>query len=268
MLSRFTLALLFSCFSGPLFASLKASGQAPASRGALVEGGAQVAASIALSDAIQPRREGAFWIYTSMYFEGGRAISNGTTKEEILEVRELQGQTCYQVRLTMDWRSLWDRLFGETLYEDDYDYFWEYCDARGSFNFSGWDGDRPMAPATLEDFELTLPYPVEAGVEYEAEDSQWEVLDLARSIEVPAGRFSCVVYQSTDDWEGAEDEDKYRSRFFMAPGVGLVRFEGDYFEDGAWVLDMCDDLVKYDLNTPEVEPDAAAEAGKLAVPVE
>lgn len=205
-------------------------------------------ATVALSDSIQPRNEGAFWIYTSVYFEDGKSVSNGTSKEEIVKIKDLQGRTCYQVKLTMDWRSLFDRLAGAKLTEGDYDYFWEYLDEQGSYNFSDWDGDRPLDPATLEDFELTLPYPVKTGAKYQAEGSVWEVLDAAKKLKVSAGTFSCVVYQSLYAPEGSADEDKIRDRYYMSKGVGLVRYEMDVFIDGKWVLDIRDDLVKYDLN--------------------
>lgn len=121
--------------------------------------------TLGISESIQPRYEGAYWFYKSLYFEGGRAVSNGTTKEEVVRVLELDGMACWKVQLTMDWRSLFDRLAGEKLMEHDFDYFWEFFDTKGSYHFADWDEDtdQMLTPQRLKDFVLTLQYPVEAG---------------------------------------------------------------------------------------------------------
>lgn len=208
-----------------------------------------------LAKSIQPRNEGAVWFYTSAYFEDGQRFSNGTSKEEIVEHIEIDGVLCWKVRLTMDWRGLMDRMAGAKLGEDDYDYFWEYFNEQGSYNYSDWgNGDAILTPKSLGDFELTLPYPTETGHRYHAEDSDWEVLDDTALIKVPAGEFTCVVYCSTDESED-DPSDDWQNRFYMAPGVGMVRWQGWAKLDGKWVLDMQDDLVKFDLN----EADASTE---------
>lgn len=58
-----------------------------------------VSESIELSESIQPRSEGAYWFYKSVYFEAGKPCSNGITKKEVIRVRELDGTLCWQLDL-------------------------------------------------------------------------------------------------------------------------------------------------------------------------
>jgi len=229
---------------------------------ALVAGAEQTldcaAKSIDPSESIQPRNEGSYWFYKSVYFEDGKAYSNGTTKEEVIEVRELDGMKCWKVKLTMDWRSMLDRLSGAKLAEEDLDYYWEYFDDNGSYHYANWDcdtGELP-APVVLKDFALTLPYPVKSGHTYEADGESWTVLDDNKVLKVPAGEFTCIVYQSL--YEDPDDaEYNMRSRFYMCPGVGMVRYELVIWIDGDWELDLQDSLIKYDLKLLVLTPEAA-----------
>ena len=84
------------------------------------------------------------------------------------------------------------------------------------------------------------------------------MLDDELVLEVPAGTFTCVLYQSVyEDPEGAEFN--MRNRFYMCQGVGMIRFESDMWIDNAWELDIQDSLIKYDLQLPASEPMQAAE---------
>ncbi len=206
-----------------------------------------------LSQAIQPRNAAATWVYSSVYYLDGTQHSNGATLEEVIEVKEVEGVTCYLVKLTMDWRSIMDRLSGVQLSTEDYDYCWEYFDENGSYNYS----PEPEAPHQLHDlsgFELTLPYPVETGHSYIAEEVDYTVVDTEAAVKVPAGEFKCTVYQMLFE-DTDSPEDSTRERYYMAPGVGLVRWEMDNKQSGSWQLDSRDDLVKFDL---KLEPEAEA----------
>lgn len=211
----------------------------------------EVTAESPPAGAIQPRAKGAEWLYVSYYFESGLSSSGGSSKEEVIEVREIDGISCYLVKLTLDWRSLLDRLAGVQLSEDDYSYFWEYYNEKGSYHYSV-DASDLYAFDTIEDFSLTLPYPVEVGTTYFAEGSQYTVIADSVSIEVPAGAFNCVVYESIDP-AVIDPELMSRERLFMAPGVGVVRWEMDSMNSGEWELEYRDDLFKYSLHAEEAE---------------
>ena len=203
------------------------------------------AAVIDLPKAIQPRNAGATWSYTSVYFEDGKKLSSGTSQEKVVKVVEIEGVTCYLVKLTMDWRSILERMSGAKLTEDDYSYYWEYFNEKGSYNLTLDTGDTHEL-ASLEGFELTIPYPVEKGNTYDFAGDLCKVTEDAVTVKVAAGEFSCVVYQMSFIDKEMPDNSA-RERYYMSPGVGLVRWEMDVQLDGAWVLDARDDLVKYDL---------------------
>lgn len=202
-----------------------------------------------LPKAIQPRNLDAVWSYTSAYFEEGRKISSGTSEEKVVKVVEIDGVTCYLVKLTMDWRSILERLSGAKLTEDDYSYYWEYFNEKGSYNLTLDPGDTHEL-SSLEGFELTIPYPVKKGHTYEWDGDVYEVTEDAVMVKVAAGEFSCVVYQM-NFIDKEMPENSARERYYMSPGVGLVRWEMDVQLDGAWVLDSRDDLAKYDLKVGE-----------------
>lgn len=198
-----------------------------------------------LSKAIQPRTLDAVWFYTSSYFEDGRKHSGGTSEEKVVKVVEVEGVTCYLVKLTMDWRSILERLSGAKLTEDDYSYYWEYFNEKGSYNLTLDPGDGHDL-SSLEGFELTIPYPVKQGHTYESDGDLYEVTKDAAKVSVAAGEFTCVVYQM-NFIDKEMPENSTRERYYMSLGVGLVRWEMDVQVNGAWVLDSRDDLVKYDL---------------------
>ncbi|MBC2601373.1 hypothetical protein [Puniceicoccus vermicola] len=201
---------------------------------------------ISLAEAIQPRSEEARWDFSSYFFMGDQMVPGGTGREKVVEIREIEGVTIYRVEFLVDVRGFLDRLSGSPLDPDAYSYYWEYFDEEGSHNFSE-DWDDPQAPVSLEDFDLTIPYPVEKGVTYSFGDADYEVIDLDRKIEVPAGTFDTVVYQMVNRYSD-DPQGKDRQRYFMAPGVGLVRWEMDVVDDeGNWVLDARDDLFSYSL---------------------
>lgn len=222
-----------------------------------------------MADAIQPRNEGALWLYTSKMFEDGTWEPAGSSREDVQEVIEIDGVKCYKVQLTIDWRGLMDRLSGQQLTEDDYSYFWEYVNEKGSYNFSGGDTDeiKYPAPTSLDQFELTLPYPVEKGHSYVAEGSNYSVSETEAKLEVPAGEFVCTIYQILYN----EDADYItRERFYMSKGVGLVRWEETEKIDGKWQVTYQDDLIRYDLKLPVSETEVEAtkdEEATVAVPV-
>lgn len=202
------------------------------------------AAEFPLSKMIQPRAEDGRWLYLSTYFEEGKKLPGGSSREEVVKSKEIDGVTCYLVKLTMDWRSILDRLSGAKLMEEDYSYYWEYVDGKGSYNYTC--EDQRDVPASLEEFELTLMYPVKKGDTYKAEEADWKVIDEAAKVGVKAGEFACVVYQTIYVDEEFPEESS-RERYYMAPGVGLVRWEMDYKLDEKWVLDARDDLLEYKL---------------------
>lgn len=212
---------------------------------AIEERGKELEPAFSQFDAIQPRNEGAKWVYKSVYFENGRAVSSGSSREEIVETIELDGVACFHVRVTMDWRSLLQRLAGTKLDEEDFYYFWDYSNERGSFHFDP-ETKEQKRPGKLSDFDLNLRFPVEKGTKYVIDETHYEVLDTSRPLKVPVGRFECVVYEMTYP-EVEEEEFRSRERYFMAKGVGMVVVEGDIWEDGEWVLDYRDELISYDL---------------------
>lgn len=52
-------------------------------------------------------------------------------------------------------------------------------------------------------------------------------------------------------------EDSSRERYYMAPGVGLVRWEMDFKLDGKWTLDARDDLLEYKLGEAPVKAEVS-----------
>jgi|AntAceMinimDraft_17_1070374.scaffolds.fasta_scaffold87198_2 hypothetical protein len=199
-----------------------------------------------LKEAIQPRTAEGKWEFTSVYFEDGTMIPGGTTTEKVMEFRDLEGERIYRIQLLNDWRTLAERLTGQPIDPDSISYFWEYFNEDGSYNFSE-DFDSPAPPESLSDFSLTLPYPVEKNYGYEADGVDWKVVEVDREITVPSGTFATVVYELSDVYED-DPENSTRERYYMAPGVGLVRWEMDLKgESGEWVLDMRDDLFSYNL---------------------
>lgn len=204
-------------------------------------------------ESIQPRNVGARWIYKSVYYEDGKKVPGGTTKEEVIKVQNIEGIECFHIRLTFDWRSLKERLFGVKLHKEDYMYFWDYTNKNGSYNFD--PTDEKKSPNKLTDFELHFPHPIEKGKKYKVEDIEYQILDTKRITKVPAGEFNCVVYESVTpskiDDEGKNEVAKSRDRFFMAKGVGAVIVEGEIWEDGKWVPSYRDELFSYDLKLVE-----------------
>ncbi|MDF3129145.1 hypothetical protein P0Y35_08060 [Kiritimatiellaeota bacterium B1221] len=192
---------------------------------------------------IMPRVEGAVWTYASYWQEEGKKVLSGTVTEEIVKVLKLEGETCYKIKKVYDYRSIPERLAGVKLTEDDMDFFWEYANAKGSYNFAERGEDTILTPQDLNPFSLTLPYPVKKGHKYKAEGSDWSILDTAEKVTVAAGTFSCVVYESV--YRDGEEDGWSRARFYMSPGVGLVCLEFDYREEGKWVLDTRDELMKF-----------------------
>jgi len=207
-----------------------------------------------MAKAIQPRFEGASWLYTSKLYEGDQWSPAGSSREDVQAVIEIDGVKCYKVQLTVDWRGIMDRLAGEQLTEDAYSYYWEYANEQGSYNYSGGDTIEIQypAPTSLDQFELTLPYPVKKGHKYIAEDSNYEVIETEAKVKVPAGEFVCTVYQALY----VDDPDYIsRQRLYMSVGVGLVRWEEYERIEGVWKLTYQDDLVEYDFNLPADEAD-------------
>ncbi len=223
-----------------------------------------------MKDAIQPRAEGAEWLYASTTHEDGKWSPAGSAREDVQEVIEIDGVPCYKIQLTVDWRSLMDRLAGVKLTEGDYSYYWEYVNAKGSYNYSGGDTTEIHypAPTSLDQFELTLPYPIEKGHSYIAEDETYTVIAKDQALKLSAGEFTCTVYQVSYD----EDPDYVsRQRYYMAKGVGLVRWEEDEKVDGVWQPTYRDDLIRFDLKlpaeeavAPEAVEDSASESAELA----
>lgn len=203
---------------------------------------------IELEKSIQPRAEGAVWRYRSVFYDGDEMYSIGTSHEKVVKVIELEGVKCYQIEHGWDYRTPLQKLTG--IGGDDEKgvvYYWEYWNEEGSYHFDE-DIDEPKPPKALADFELTLKYPAKKGMKYVANESSWEVLDTERKVKMASGEFTCVVYQSLT--EDADDPDfSMRQRLYMAPGVGMVRYENEMRnEEGVWVVDSRDGLLSYTLN--------------------
>ena len=212
-----------------------------------------------LSESIQPRAEGAWWLYRSVVHEDGKAVSSGRSHEKVVEVIEIEGVKCHRVEQGWDYRTVVQRLAGLAGEETGATYFWEYWDGDGSHHY-GEDEDDPKPPASLEDFSLTLKYPAGKGERYVDDDVIYRILETERKLSVKAGEFTCVVYEMyTED----KDDPEYSTRelLFMAPGVGLVRWEMYYRDEGGqWTLDASDDLQSYRLE--KEEPAAGKEEGR------
>lgn len=192
---------------------------------------------------IMPRKKGMKWFYQGKAYDQGKVVAQGIVTEEVEEVIQIDGVNCYKIRNTFDFRSVAERVAGVKLTPEDIDFFWEYSSDKGSYNFANYDDkDRPVAPKKLADFSLTLPYPVKKGHSYKAEGSDWVVLAVDQKVEVPAGIHTCVVYQSTNS-QGEESEWD-RATLYMAPGIGLIRFDIEIRKGGKWVLSSRDDLVR------------------------
>lgn len=198
-----------------------------------------------LAESIQPRTPGSSWEYISVYFDRGEAQSNGRNTEEVIRTLTLDGTECYLIKLTLDYRSLTDRLLGVKLTEEDFDYFWEYDNDKGSYNY--WVEEADEVPKSLEDFDLTLLYPTEKGHRYRINDAEtWTVLSVNQKLETPHGELNCVVYEvEYDELDG--DDYITRERFYQSPGVGLVKWEMDIKDNGKWILDSRDTLYKFEL---------------------
>lgn len=120
-------------------------------------------------------------------------------------------------------------------------YFWEYSGPEGSYQVDEdlLDGK----PPSLEDLELTMRFPVEAGTTYEAHGDIWTVLAVDKEITVPAGTFKTVVYQTGWDEAG----EAFRDRYYQAPGVGLVKWVTEELIDGEFVVFEIEVLRRYRL---------------------
>ncbi len=72
------------------------------------------------------------------------------------------------------------RILGQPLEDWAYTWMWEFTDSEGSWNWFAESEDD--VPESLEDFELTLRFPVEAGAEYGVSDGNYRGLTTIRSI--------------------------------------------------------------------------------------
>lgn len=78
-----------------------------------------------------------------------------------------------------------DRPSGQKLSDDDYSYYWEYFNEKGSYNYTS--EEQRDVPDSLGEFELTLSYPVKKGDTYKSEEADWKVIDDAAKVTVKAG---------------------------------------------------------------------------------
>lgn len=193
---------------------------------------------------IQPRLLGAQWAYSSYYYDDGKRHWDGISTETVVEERTIEGQICYRVELIYDGRTFWQRFLRRAIDPEDISYIWEYYSEEGSFHYYE-DCARPKPPKALSDFELSLPYPAAEGHRVEALGDIITVIEVDKKVKVPAGEFICMVYEFyTEDTENPEFS--LRSRFYQAPGVGLVMWEEDERDEaGEWVLSYRDELVRY-----------------------
>lgn len=214
-----------------------------------VKGGVPAEAKV-----LQPRALGAVWNYRITTYDDGRVASRGVGHEKVVDTIEIEGLKCYRVEIFWDYRTAIQKLAGANGDLMGKEFMWEHVDDKGSHEYYEEENDA-KPPKSLSDFSLTLKYPVEKGVRYEVDEDKYEVLDTAAKIKVPAGEFECVVYQIA-----SEDEDdpdfSFRDRYYMSPGVGLVRWEMESRNArGQWMLDERGDLRNYDLKE-QAEPNA------------
>lgn len=194
---------------------------------------------------IQPRQIGDRWLYRSYLADGRDGLEpSGITVEEVVGFIELGEETCYQIRLTVDERSVLGRILGAPLGDWALSWFWEFDNAEGSWNWFAESGDD--VPQSLDSFDLTLRFPVEAGDRYEIEDTVYRVISTNKMVSVPAGDFECVVYEMeyVSEIAGEGDAPATRERYYQHPGTGLVRWEMDQQVNGVWVPDARDELVE------------------------
>lgn len=211
---------------------------------------------IGMAESIQPRAEGAWWLYRSVVLEDGKPVSSGRSHEKVLEVIEIEGVKCYRIEQGWDYRTVVQRLAGLAEEETGANYYWEYWDENGSHHFDE-DEDDPKPPDTLEDFFLTLKYPAGKGTRYVDDDIIYRILDTERKLSVKAGEFTCVVYEAFDE-DKEDPEFSTRELFYMSPGVGLVRWEMYYRDErGQWALDARDDLTSHRLEKADEPGDCS-----------
>lgn len=179
-------------------------------------------------------------MYESFSFVNGVKKKDGISVEKVVDKREIDNETCYRIKFVYDWRTPLQRLLGAELDPDDDFYYWEYLDDKGSFHFDEESGP----PSSIDDFELTLPYPTTVGYQYEFDNSSYEVMATNQSVTVPAGTFSCVIYAVITV---NPDDSKERYTMSMAPGIGLILAEFDVWENGAWIPDYREELYEYGL---------------------
>ncbi|MEY3395991.1 MAG: hypothetical protein RL346_2228 [Verrucomicrobiota bacterium] len=200
--------------------------------------------------AIQPRALGAFWKYRTGDYVDGKVNEIAAAHEKVVEMKLIEGVACYRIEQAWDWRTPLQRLTGAGEDMTGEIYFWEYRNEQGSYHFEE-DPDDPQPPACIADFQLSLQYPTEKGSRYAALEYEYEVLDTAKKIKVPAGEFTCVVYETT--WTDPEDEDyKTRDLLYLSPGVGLVRWDS-YLrnDDGGWEISSRENLLSYSLKAED-----------------
>ena len=84
-------------------------------------------------------------------------------------------------------------------------------------------------------------------------DSEYEILETAKKIKVPAGEFTCVVYECI--WTDPDDPDySTRDLLYLAPGVGLIRWDSFYRNDkGDWEISTRENLLSYSLGQEKKE---------------
>jgi len=201
-----------------------------------------------------PRQPGGYWIYDNIFqSEEGSRKAEGFSREDVVATKEVEGKSCFLVKLTIDWRSDRLRAIGVPLGEDDVDYFWEYNDEKGSHNYSP-EGDPFTPPETLDAFQLTLPYPVEVGHSMDHLNEKWSVVAVDKKVSVPAGDFDCVVYESVYHMAPGE-EPVSKTTFYMKPGVGAVRIELYEKADTGWNMYMQNNLREYAIGRERAEPE-------------
>ncbi len=176
----------------------------------------------------------------------------GVTTEEVIATKVIDGVTCYQIEITNDYRTAEQRAANEPMESGSVTYFWEYHNRNGSYDFSDYDTiDKSISPKSLDEFNLTLPYPVKSGFRYQSSSGKdWKILSTGAKVKTSIGVYECVVYQLTE-MDAENPEDSSRFRFYMTPGVGLVAFEWDEYINGRFSTWLREVLVGFDLNEAE-----------------
>ena len=167
-----------------------------------------------------PFKLGAEWIYACKTVDKGGRVTKTETKSHVVGVHLLNNQRWYYV------------------YEFDYG-FWVRNSKQGALE-ADIALDEESLQLKLQSPRLFFKFPVKKGETYDLKtpdlESKMRIAEVDAKLELPAGKFECIVYEVLED-------NKVASRMWLAPGVGLVKFELELIDGEA----ETHELVKYSI---------------------